>query len=432
MKAIIKGLFFILLMGILVLPVAGIVLSIQKIPAVTQHEDLSFDNVKRVKVLVDKSRPAHMKKRQTQKFQMNEQDLNLLASYAISQGLKTGSINSNISLSDNIIKVDATVVIPSTPLGNYINVSLHMKSMGTSVSVVSFQIGRIVLGGRIINPVLKGLHHYLLNIKVYKNLMEHSEAIKQIMIQPDLLTIIYEWDPKALAKLQESSKTILLPMDHQERLIFYHNALVDLLKPYTGKKVSLARVMAPMFKHALEQSTISSDPVQENRALLQTLALYANQTNMVHFISESLQKKIKPPAKAILVLKGRNDLPKHFLISAGLSASAGSSLASFIGLAKEVEDSDKGTGFSFADLAADKAGVQLAQISLASRVSAQTLQLKMSGIQSEDSFMPAIDHLPEGIMELEFKRKYTDLDSTTYSLVNDEIDRRIRQCLFYQ
>ena len=45
--------------------------------------------------------------------------------------------------------------------------------------------------------------------------------------------------------------------------------------------------------------------------------------------------------------------------------------------------------------------------------------------------MPRIDDLPEGIMELEFKHRYRDLDSEAYRLVQDEIDRRLATCRVY-
>ena len=46
--------------------------------------------------------------------------------------------------------------------------------------------------------------------------------------------------------------------------------------------------------------------------------------------------------------------------------------------------------------------------------------------------MPAFDHLPEGLMALEFKARYEDLDSATYALINKEIEYRIRSCTIHQ
>jgi hypothetical protein len=39
--------------------------------------------------------------------------------------------------------------------------------------------------------------------------------------------------------------------------------------------------------------------------------------------------------------------------------------------------------------------------------------------------MPAVTRLPEGVMELEFKTRFEDLDSASYALVQGEIERRI-------
>ncbi len=69
---------------------------------------------------------------------------------------------------------------------------------------------------------------------------------------------------------------------------------------------------------------------------------------------------------------------------------------------------------------------------MASTNNARLVQKKMSGTLLESHFMPAIDHLPEGIMKIEFKKRYKDLDSKTYTLVNDEISSRIKNCLLYQ
>lgn len=46
--------------------------------------------------------------------------------------------------------------------------------------------------------------------------------------------------------------------------------------------------------------------------------------------------------------------------------------------------------------------------------------------------MPDIGGLPEGIREIEFRKRYNDLDSESYARVNAEIDRRIKDCPVYR
>ena len=60
------------------------------------------------------------------------------------------------------------------------------------------------------------------------------------------------------------------------------------------------------------------------------------------------------------------------------------------------------------------------------------MQQRMSVPLAENDFMPVIDNLPPSIMELAFKRKYRDLDSEKYHIVDDEIEQRILRCKVYQ
>jgi hypothetical protein len=64
---------------------------------------------------------------------------------------------------------------------------------------------------------------------------------------------------------------------------------------------------------------------------------------------------------------------------------------------------------------------------------ARLLQQRMSGpLLLETDFMPSIENLPEGIMELEFKHRYRDLDSKNYRIVEDEIESRLSRCKVYR
>lgn len=91
-----------------------------------------------------------------------------------------------------------------------------------------------------------------------------------------------------------------------------------------------------------------------------------------------------------------------------------------------------GSGFSFADLAADKAGVKMGEIAVGPPEQVVLFGKRMGAIEQETDFMPLIDGLPEGIRKLEFKKKYTDLDSKSYIMLNEEIEKRIKECPVYR
>jgi hypothetical protein len=132
-----------------------------------------------------------------------------------------------------------------------------------------------------------------------------------------------------------------------------------------------------------------------------------------------------------ITLLEREDLALHFLISAALAASADSGIAEALGVFKELDDSKGGSGFSFADLAADRAGIRFAEAASETVQDAQQLQKRVSQVKSETEFMPQVDNLPEGIMALELKQKYGNLDSASYRMINAEIDLRIAACWLY-
>ncbi len=93
-------------------------------------------------------------------------------------------------------------------------------------------------------------------------------------------------------------------------------------------------------------------------------------------------------------LAGRPDTLKHFLLSAYLAEKRGADAAEALGIAKEFADSRPGgSGFSFADLAADLAGIRFAQ---QLKVDPQHLIGRGDELSAAD-YVPELSNLAEGI-----------------------------------
>jgi matrixin len=90
---------------------------------------------------------------------------------------------------------------------------------------------------------------------------------------------------------------------------------------------------------------------------------------------------------------GRRDLAQHFVVSSALTILLGPKAAETIGIVKELRDSRSGSGFSFADLSADLAGIAFA-VGVAN--SAPSLA-SLSESFAVDEFLPSVDGLEEGI-----------------------------------
>ena len=408
---------------------------IDKSPAVGKPPELSFDQLRRMEQLVRRYKPDSMAVRQSRQVRISEQDLNLMAAYGAFQFVDKVSIFPRIRLSAPFINITATVQVFQTPLGEYINTACALKIENGRPRVHSISIGFFTLPGSLVTSALSYFGQALLAPDDYKLVLQNLDALQSVAIRGQHLSFTYDWNPDVLNRLHESRKTLFIAPEHQDRLIVYTNALAKLcgtFKEQGMKNVSVIQVVRPLFKLALDQSNVSKDPVEENRALLQSLSLFCLGRGLDRFVTGERAAKVIPPEYIGLTLWGRQDLVKHFFVSAGIAASGGSKLSHFAGLYKEVNDSDGGSGFSFADLAADRAGVRLAELATGSARKASAIQQKMAAAQTEDQFMPRIDNLPEGIMALEFKKRYSDFDSKAYTLIEDEITRRINTCLVYQ
>lgn len=420
---------------ILICPVLLFVSVVEKTPRVDKAPPLSFDKVNRVKQLIRAHKPRYMKFRQVRRGQLMEQDLNLLAQYGVSQLTGKDDISPRVRLSDPFISLGATIRIPKTPFGEYVNPELVLRVEKDRPDIDFFRAGRLKIPKEIIKPLAFVAGQYFLNAETYRLILKNLEALRSLSLRGKQLAFIYDWNPDSLLRLHESGKALFVSPEHQRKLIAYTHALtqqLDILKENHIRTISLSRVIRPLFQLAAQQSETSQDPVLENRALLQALALYVIGEKLDHLVNTDRLQPVRPRTDIRLTLWGREDLAKHFLVSAGLAVSAGSQLSRFAGLAKEVEDANRGTGFSFADLAADRAGVKLGETAIASPGQAAEMQKQMGTMKKEGEFMPRIDRLPEGIMELEFKKRYTDLDSSAYALIDQEISRRIGECRVYR
>ena len=103
-----------------------------------------------------------------------------------------------------------------------------------------------------------------------------------------------------------------------------------------------------------------------------------------------------------------------------------------MGLYKEVDDSRGGSGFSFNDIAADRAGTRFGELAIGSAADIDKLrQLLAKGLRDQD-VLPAVEDLPEFMQEAEFKRRYGGIGAPAYLKMMDTIERRIAAMPLYR
>lgn len=169
-------------------------------------------------------------------------------------------------------------------------------------------------------------------------------------------------------------------------------------------------------------------PVQENRAAIMALGIVLGSEKILRIFGE------RPASERVATivrmrdattLRGRGDWTRHFAISGAVTVLSSVAPSNAVGLLKEELDADGGSGFSFADLLADRAGTALAEHATHDEASARSMQQKLAAMASVDGYFPRADGLPEGIQDADFQRDYGGVGGPRYNALVADIERRV-------
>ncbi len=285
-------------------------------------------------------------------IQLDESELNRLLNYAVGLRRVNGIA---AELTPGLATLTATIAVPKNPYGRYLNITAEVAEVPGGIRIQSLQLGSLPLPGVLADWMARQTHLWLRRDKTYATL---ADAFSQVNFDESGATLDYRWHPDLLTRIERKSVALLIAPEDRARMLAYAGQLDDLLKSYPhGSTVPLARVAAPLFAYSPPSG---GDVRTENRAALTALAAYLAGISLPRLL-EGDSQSIRRAPRVLLSLHGRRDFAEHFTISAALSVNAGSRLANAIGLFKEEEDASLGSGFSFTDLAADRAGVQLGE-----------------------------------------------------------------------
>jgi hypothetical protein len=181
-----------------------------------------------------------------------------------------------------------------------------------------------------------------------------------------------------------------------------------------------------------EENSHGTDATTPNKAALLALGVIMGDDQIARVGWSDLDPLYKDQRAALrqrITVHGRNDLPKHFAVSAALAVLTDEHRALAVGITKELSDSQgAGSGFSFIDMVANKSGIRLAVVATKSQASARSTQLKIAQADSPFDFMPDINDLPEGLPANIFESAFGGLGGDRTRQLFKEIDRRVMTC----
>lgn len=171
--------------------------------------------------------------------------------------------------------------------------------------------------------------------------------------------------------------------------------------------------------------------IEENRAAIWALSSFFGDARFAEYAGLKFGRSSQ--SKYVPSLSGRKDLALHFLYSAVLDQIGGSDFGFKIGELKELNDSDfGGSGYSFADLAADKAGILFSQQLTKSQRLAQRSQHILASSSDESVYFPSIENLPENLSYQQLSQQIGTVNSSEYQQMTSLVTERIKALSLYQ
>ena len=192
----------------------------------------------------------------------------------------------------------------------------------------------------------------------------------------------------------------------------------------SGSRGSALELLRALVREAAERTAAGADPVAENRTAVLLAAAQAFGCTPV--ASGGPARHVGP------ALHRRHDLGQHFVGSAALAALLDREASESVGRDKEVSDARELSGFSFSDIAANRAGARFGDLATASARSARRVQEWMEQAASDTDIMPEVRGLPDHLPEQELKRQFGEPGEGAYERVLEEIEARIADIPLYR
>ncbi|SFI48964.1 hypothetical protein [Albimonas pacifica] len=213
-----------------------------------------------------------------------------------------------------------------------------------------------------------------------------------------------------------------------DRVAAHYDAMIE--AAYRGdlpRDGSTAAWMGFALESAAAAAAEGRDPLLETRAAILALAAHCGERWAVEAAVGEIPAPVRGGPCNRTRLAERSDLKKHFVLSAAFETAGAAAFSFGLGEVKELVDaSDEGTGFSFDDMAADRAGIRWAEAAQAAAAEGPEALVRAARLSMQEAaVMPAIDDLPSFLPESAFRDRFGALDSPAYVAQVEAIDRRI-------
>ena len=387
-------------------------LAIEDRPRIDRKVILTPEHISRAKELVDTHR-HWVSPGMLAVARVRSADADLAANYLIG---RLGNGSAQLTVADRSATIRLSLPVASTALpalSGYLNLEGILVQTDRLPVLRSVRVGKLLIPDALTEVLMNWVESWLRHSPEYG---AGFDALRQIIISRNQLLVVYRWADAVPRGMRAS----IVDEDERARLLRYQSLLAK--SSARNRAASLPSMLALLARGAPPAQS-GEEAVAENRAIILVATF--------HVLGISLEKLLPDaarwphPVAQNITLDGRDDFAKHFMVSAAIAAYADTTLADAIGLYKEIDDSRYGSGFSFNDIAADRAGTKFGEKAVANEDLAQELQRQLAlGLEDRD-LMPEWKDLPEFLSEAEFKRRFIEIDSPAYRTMMQKIEQRV-------
>lgn len=378
-------------------------------PEIVRPATLGLADLERGRQIVESMDLPHLEEGQERVLRIDQKDLALALNWLAGS---LGRGGAEVEIDGRRLRARLSLRLYSLP--RYLNLAVTLRPRGHLLEPESLRTGKVPLPAGFTAWLFGGL---LVLSPAAEQLRVAREMLRQAKLEPGVLALTLVWRGAELRKAIQAGGWNPTGVDAAV-LDRYRERLAGVAgKDYTvllGEAFALARARSA--KH---------DALTENRAALAALAEIALGGRL--FGAQGL-----PLRQGDARLAGRQDFAQHFALSAFIAAMGGEGVSDLAGLYKELRDVRQGSGFSFTDLAADKAGSRLGEQATRSPELARRLQARLAGRHDAKLFFPAVGGLPEFMNQSEFKRRFGGVGQPAYGAMVKTIEQRIAALPLYR
>ena len=430
---------------LLILALAALLLAMLLLsfsPVTVHHGTLTEEDFRQVEQLIVDNSPERFQQQGERQLSLNDQQLNLLSAFALSNVPALQPMALSFSISGD--QATALMSIPLTlgPLTFYVNLQAQFAQDQGRARLTGLRAGQLPVPHFVMRSAERIAGYRLDTASIAsQELAAARHSVLSYQLGESQLHLTLAWQASVLSQLRSQARQIFISPLDQQRILAYHQLIADIATDASEvrRQVALQSFLPPLFELANQRSLLpGGDAIAENRALLQTLSFFVNNLPISQLIGdadeltgESSGTAVASIPSMIVMLHQRNDLALHFVSAAAIAASAGVTLAEVLSNSKEVYDARHGTGFSFSDLTANAAGVALGEYCTSDKNSALRMQKLLMQTAVDTDYMPVPLTDADGLDEASFIEKFGTRDSPEFRQRLQEINEAVMALQLY-